>query len=55
MKTPAALPADAVAALPEVDCQAPLGLRPGTYELFLTLKEGNETLSENSYEVTVAE
>lgn len=51
----APLPADSVTELPEIDCHAPQELPPGRYELFLTLKEGNQTLSENSYEVTVTE
>jgi len=53
--TPSALPADSVATLPEVDCPTPPGLQTGSYELVLILKEGKETLSENSYAVTAVE
>jgi hypothetical protein len=33
----------------------PSDLAPGTYELVLTLKEGDRLLSENTYPVTVVE
>jgi len=55
VKTPSALPSDSVTPLPGIDCPTPPDLPPGRYELVLTLKEGSKALSENSYEVTVAE
>lgn len=55
VRAQSAVAADSVEALPEVDCQVPRELPSGSYKLVLTLKQGNQTLSENSYEVTVAE
>ncbi len=55
VKVQTSLAADSVTALPEVDCQTPRELSPGGYELVLTLKQDDQTLSENSYAVTVSE
>lgn len=54
-KAQASVAADAVANLPGLWCHPPADLAPGDYELVLTLKQGERTLSENSYPVTVVE
>jgi len=45
---------DSVMALPGLTC-APPDLPPGPYDVVLTLKQGDQTLSENTYAVTVVE
>ena len=54
-KAAAPLAEDFVTTLPELDCVSPQDLPPGDYELVLTLKEGRQTVSENSYEVVMTE
>ncbi|MEJ2008919.1 MAG: glycoside hydrolase family 2 TIM barrel-domain containing protein, partial [Acidobacteriota bacterium] len=52
---PVKLDADSVADLAGLWCTVPGGLKNGPYELVLTLKQGNRTISENHYEVTVVD
>ena len=49
------IPADSVMDFSRLGMHVPSDLPPGNYELVLTLKEGERTLSENSYPVTVTE
>jgi len=41
--------------LPSLNCAPPADLQPGSYQLVLTLKQGDQVLSENTYPVTVVE
>ena len=52
---PVKLAADSVADLPALSCSVPGALKTGSYELVLTLTQGNQTISENHYEVTLVE
>jgi beta-mannosidase len=49
------IPADGVAQLPELYCTLPGDLAPGGYDLVLTLKQGEKTLSENTYPVSIVD
>jgi beta-mannosidase len=49
------IPADGVAQLPKLYCTLPGDLAPGGYELVLTLKQGDKTLSENTYPVSIVD
>ena len=49
------IPADGVAQLPLIYCTLPQDVAPGTYELVLTLKQGEKTLSENSYPASIVD
>ena len=53
--TPLKLATDSVCDLPALTCAAPERLNPGQYELVRALEQGNQTVSENSYEVTLVE
>jgi len=46
---------DSVMPLPSLTCAPPADLPPGTYQLVLALKQGDQVLSENNYPVTVVE
>jgi beta-mannosidase len=52
---PVDISADSVALLPSLTCAPPADLPPGSYQLVLTLKQGDQVLSENTYPVTVVE
>jgi hypothetical protein len=47
------IPADGVAQLPELYSTLPGDVAPGRYDLVLTLKQGDKTLSQNTYPVTI--
>jgi len=49
------IPADGVAQLPKLYCTLPGDLAPGGYDLVLTLKQGEKTLSANTYPVTIVD
>ena len=49
------IPADGVARLPKLYCTLPGDFAPGGYDLVLTLKQGDKTLSENTYPVTIVD
>lgn len=49
------IPADGVAALPEIYSTLPGDIAPGPYELVLQLKQSGELLSENPYAISVVE
>jgi len=53
--TPLKLAADSVIDLPSLVCAVPENLKDGLYDLVLALKQAGQTLSENSYEVTLVE
>jgi beta-mannosidase len=52
---PVDISADSVMPLPSLTCAPPADLPPGSYQLALTLKQGDQVLSENTYPVTVVE
>ena len=54
-KAKEAIPSDAVVQLPTFDSTLLNDISPGSYELVLTLKQGDKVLSENSYPVSVVE
>jgi beta-mannosidase len=54
-KSMATLPADSVIELGWLGFDMPADLAPGAYELVLILKQGDRSLSENTYPVTVVE
>jgi beta-mannosidase len=46
---------DSVMSLPGLTCAPPADVPPGSYDVVLTLKQGDQTLSENTYAVTVVD
>jgi beta-mannosidase len=54
-KEPATMAADAVLELGWMGFEVPSDLSPGEYDLVICLRQGDRTLSENSYPVTVIE
>jgi len=46
---------DSVMTLPALTCAPPADFPPGSYQLVLTLKQGDQVLCENTYPVTVVE
>jgi beta-mannosidase len=49
------IPPDGVAQLPELYCTLPGDVAPGRHDLVLTLRQGDKTLSQNTYPVTIVD